>query len=150
MTNEYLCHCRHCSIRRNPGVNTNRLLHIQILVVKHADVFVIGLSYVPPEVSPEAPGDHPQSASQSTPPKHPLKEPLKVTPKAPFKARKGKYFTAQIRIGSNVPLPAVKGALKGALGGRFRGCFAGAIASIFCIERKLCATISPLKHGRLE
>lgn len=53
-------HCRHCSIRRNPGVSTNRLLHIQVLVVKHADVFVIGLSH---KVSPEAPGDHPQSAS---------------------------------------------------------------------------------------
>jgi hypothetical protein len=81
----------------------------------------VGLSHIPPEVSPEAPGDHPQSASQSTPPKHPLKAPLKAAPKAPFKARNGTCFTAQIRIGSNVPLPAVKGALKGALGGRFVG-----------------------------
>jgi len=84
---------------------------------------------VPPEVSPEAPGDPPpkvprKARPQSTPPKHALK--------APFKARNDTCFTAQIRIGGNVPLPAVKGALEGALGALcgvcFRGCFAGAIA----------------------
>jgi len=68
-------------------VSTYRLLHIQILVVKHADVFVIGLSHilycmyvlvlVPPRVFPEASGDHP--------PKHPSKHPSKQPPKHPSK-----------------------------------------------------------------
>ncbi len=40
---------------------------------------------------------------------------------SPFKARNDTCFTAQIRIGSNVPLPAVKGALKCAVGGHFAG-----------------------------